>query len=183
MTGPAEVCTVSVTPATIQDPRPYARHGRPTNKKVEDEILRQRQGYFIPNSSSSVDQVNKHFPLTQVDDFEYAKEFVFKVKVLWRCFGAVVLDEGKRSCSEDVVVGTLYLPVEVGLAKLVIDYSTVAHTEGCPGGQFALVKMTCQNLRGRWTRSVIPKCAWEEHKPQKTAMDHTQNSCHCLYKS
>lgn len=41
----------------------------------------------------------------------------------------MVLDEGKGSCPEDVVVGTLYLPVEVGQAKLVIDYSTVAHTK------------------------------------------------------
>lgn len=60
-----------------------------------------------------VHQVYTAFELTQVDDFEYAKEFVFKVKVLWRCFGTVVLDEGKGSCSEDVVVGTLHLPVEV----------------------------------------------------------------------
>lgn len=91
----------------------------------------------------------------------------------------MVLDEGKGSCSEDVVVGTLYLPVEVGQAKLVIDYSTVAHTKGCPGWQFALVKMACQDLRGSWTDTIIAKCTWKKHKPQKTAMDHSQNSCHC----
>lgn len=90
----------------------------------------------------------------------------------------MVLDEGKGSCSEDVVVGTLYVPVEVGQAKLVIDYSTVGHTKGCPGWQFALVKMTCQNLRGSWKDTVIPKCTWEKHKLQKTAMDHSQNPNH-----
>lgn len=92
----------------------------------------------------------------------------------------MVLDEGKGSCSEDVVVGTLYLPVEVGQAELVIDNSAVAHTEGRPGRQFALVKMACQNLRGSWTGTVLPKCTWKEHKPQKAAMDHSQNSCHCF---
>lgn len=91
----------------------------------------------------------------------------------------MVLDEGKGSCSEDVVVGTVYLPVEVGQTELVIDYSTVAHTEGCPGWQFTLVKMACQNFRGSWTGTIIPKSTWEEHKPQKTAMDHSQDSCHC----
>lgn len=91
----------------------------------------------------------------------------------------MVLDEGKGSCSEDVVVGTLYLPVEAGQAELVIDYSTVAHTEGCPGWQFAPIKMACQNFRDSWTGTVIPKCTWEEHKPQKTAMDYSQNSYHC----
>lgn len=91
----------------------------------------------------------------------------------------MVLDEGKGSCSEDVVVGTLYLPVEVGQPELVIDYRTVAHAEGCPGGQFALVQVACQNLGGSWAETGIPKCTWEEHKPQKTAMDDSQNSCHC----
>lgn len=33
MIGPAEVCTVSVTPATIHEPKPYARHGIPAKKK------------------------------------------------------------------------------------------------------------------------------------------------------
>lgn len=91
----------------------------------------------------------------------------------------MVLDEGKGSCPEDMVVDTLYLPVEVGQAELIIDHSTVAHTEGCPGWQIALLQMACQNLRGSWTGAVIPKCPWEEHDLQKTAMDHSQKSCHC----
>ena len=71
--------------------------------------------------------VNKHFycrlnhkTLTNVDYFQGQKEVVVKCKIFKGTFGAVVLDEGKATCSKYVVVGALHFPIKMRKTKLVV---------------------------------------------------------------
>lgn len=55
----------------------------------------------------------------------------------------MVFNERESARPEDVVVYSLYLPVEVGQPELVIDDSTVAHTERRPRREFTLRQVSC----------------------------------------
>ena len=76
--------------------------------------------------------------LTQINTFQHGEKLVFKVQVLWRCFGAVVFHKREAACSQYLVVGSLNSPVEVGQSELVIVDGAVADTEGSPRWEFSL---------------------------------------------
>lgn len=72
--------------------------------------------------------VVEYLILTQIDNFQHGKKLVFKVQVLWGCFGAVIFYKGEAACPQYLVVGSLNSPVKVGQSKLVIVDGAVTDT-------------------------------------------------------
>lgn len=92
------------------------------------------------------------------------------MQVVWRGFGAVVLDEREAACAEDVVVTALHSPVEVGQSELIIVHGAIANTEGGPGREFALLQVAAQHLRGERTGHRTSQRGREKKNSQKKAV-------------
>ena len=58
--------------------------------------------------------------LTQIYNFQACEECVFIGEILVGSFGTVVLDKRETTSSQDMIVNSLYLKVEMGQTKVII---------------------------------------------------------------
>lgn len=71
----------------------------------------------------------------------------------------MVLDEGEAARPQDVIVGTLDLPVKVGQSELIVEDGAIADTVGRPRRQLTLLQVAREDLRGGGPRSCPRKGA------------------------
>ena len=116
--------------------------------------------------------------LTQINHFQRGEEPVLKVQVLCRCFAAVILDEGEAACPQDVVVGPLHCPVEVGQTELVVVDRAVADTERGPRREAALQQVAGQQLGGARPRARPAERAGEQGDLQEEPVSGPQEVRH-----
>lgn len=92
----------------------------------------------------------------------------------------MVLDEWEAARPQDVIVGALDLPVEVGPSELIVVDGAIADTVGGPGRQLTLLQVAREDLRGGWPRPRPRKGARKQGDLQEGAVQPPQKLLHDL---
>lgn len=148
VTSPLGVLTTSECRISCVAANPYIKVGKPERKKIRDYTWTLNRGIGSTRFVKKKPVASLHRPkkLTEVDELDELEELVVETQILGRSSGAVVLDVGKTSGPEDVIIALANGPVEVRKSSLVVDDVGVAHEVRGPGRLARLLQVAREDL-------------------------------------